>query len=210
MKTIFQFILLLLSSQLAFAQIKVTKLDKNTIPKSVKYKGHIINAASYSDADGNHLIITTETGIVDTPNPPDNSGYRDAAVYAYHYKITGNNYTLTWQMQDFVNTCPVDVSANFLPDTFSITDLNKDGKAEVWLMYITACRGDVSPANMKIIMYEGDKKYAMRGEDRVQATDTEKIGGGYKFDHAFTTGSTTFKTHALALWKKKINGDINH
>lgn len=210
MKTIFQCILLLLSSQLALAQIKVTKLDKNSIPKSVKYKGHIVNAASYSDTDGDHLIITTETGIVDTPNPPDNSGFSDAAVYAYHYKITGNNYTLTWQMQDFVNTCPVDVSAKFLPDTFAITDLDYNGKAEIWLMYITACRGDVSPANMKIIMYEGDKKYAMRGQDRVQATDTQKIGGEYKFDYAFKACSTAFKTYALALWKKKINGDINH
>jgi hypothetical protein len=204
MKKVTHLILSLLLSQLAFAQIKVTNLDKNTIPKTIKYKGHIVNAASYRDADGEHLVITTETGVVNTPNPPDGSGYRDGALYAYHYKINGNNYVLTWQMYDFVATCPVDVTAAYIPNTFAITDANKNGKAEVWLMYITACRGDVSPANMKIIMHEGDKKYAVRGESRNKVTDTQYEGGKYVFDEAFKTAPESFRQYAQSLWKKNI------
>ena len=52
----------LISIQISLGQIKVTMLDKKDVPSSIKYVGHIVNAAKYTDNDGDHLVITTETG----------------------------------------------------------------------------------------------------------------------------------------------------
>lgn len=202
MKLIILFFILFIS-QGAIAQIKVIQLKKNTLPPSIKYKGNIINAIEYTDAAGEHLVITTETGIKPSKDSPD-STYRDAALYAYHYDITGNTYKLTWQTYDFVEECPVDLAANYIPNTFAITDLNKDGKAEVWLMYKTVCHGDVSPGSMKVIMHEGNNKYAMRGTNRVKITDNEYDGGGYGFDDAFKTAPKLFRDYAQQLWKQNM------
>jgi hypothetical protein len=197
------FILLALTKS-SFAQIKATKLTNGAIPKNVHYTGHVVNAVRYTDNAGEHLVITTETGETATKGGESGDG-RDAAIYAYHYNISNNNAPqLSWQTVDFVKDCPVDIEANFIPNTFAVTDLNKDGKAEIWLMYRTICRGDISPSNMKIIMHEGDKKYAVRGTNQVKLSEKEYEGGKYVFDEAFKNGPEAFRQYALQLWKKNL------
>jgi len=195
--------MLLLITQGAFAQIKIIKLEKSAIPPSIKYSGRLVNAVRYTDGAGQHIVITTETGITDSRDTA-NTDSRDAALYAWHYDIAGDTYKLTWRTYDFVKECPVDLAANYLPDTFAITDLNNDGKAEVWLMYQTVCHGDVSPAEMKIIMHEGEKKYAVRGTNRVKVSDKAYYGGKFTFDEAFNNGPELFREYARQLWKKNL------
>ncbi len=200
---LFNLLLLLTIVQLSSAQIKVIKLDKKSIPTSISYIGKIVNAVSYTDSEGEHIIITTETGETKTKGSDDDT-FRDAALYAYNYKVIGNEQRLLWQVHDFVKECPVEIKANYVPNTFAVTDLNKDGKAEVWLMYKTVCHGDMSPSNMKIIMYEGNKKYAVRGTNKAKVSDKEYVGGDYTFDDAFKTGPEAFRLYASQLWKKNL------
>jgi len=183
--------------QIANAQVKVTKLDSKALPKSVNFKGKVINAIKYIDKDGEQLVITTE-------DRSQNENFKSADLYAYHYNLKDNKFMFTWKVHDFVADCSLDLTASFLPGTFAVTDLNKNGKAEVWLMYQTACRGDVSPIIMKIIMYEAEKKYAVRGTHKVKVSEKEFIGGEYRFDDAFATGSEIFKQYAVELWKKNL------
>ncbi|RKR85276.1 hypothetical protein BDD43_5540 [Mucilaginibacter gracilis] len=194
---------LVLISQISLAQLKVTKLSKADIPAAIHYPGHVMEVFKYSDSDGEHLVFTTETGIL---NPKGDDDYRGADLYAFNYKINGSQYTFVWQIHDFVKDCPVDITAKFVKNTFAVTDLNNDGKAEIWVMYRTACRGDVSAPNMKIIMYEGAKKYAVRGEAKVSmgTNPPSYYGGSYTLDNAFKTGPDTFKKYAEALWKKNL------
>lgn len=187
--------------QTASAQIKPTPFDKKLLPKRIHYDGHIINAVKYTDNEGDHIVIATETGIVDVKGE---DSFRKADIYAYSYKIEGTQYKLTWQMHDFTDECGVDVKAKYVPGTFAVTDLNKDGKAEVWLMYRIACRGDVSPASMKIIMHEGNKKYAVRGTSKIKISDKDYSGGEYTIDEALKTGPAVFKQYAIQLWEKNL------
>lgn len=194
-------ICLLFITQAATAQITTVKLDKASIPADIKYAGKIVDAVKFKDADGYHIVFTTETGITDSKGK-DNEGFTDAALYAYSYVINNGKPVLSWQVHDFSKDCPVDVLAQYVHGTFAVTDLNKDNKAEVWLMYRIACRGDVSPASMKIIMYEDGKKYAVRGEAKA-VLPTETIGGKYVMDNAFLTNKV-FKDYAVQLWQKNM------
>jgi hypothetical protein len=207
---LFSLLILAVLFQSANAQVKVTAIDKKSIPASIKYVGHIINAVSYADKEGAHILITTETGVVPAIDVLDDKGKPDpnfskGDLYAYNYKVNGNKLTLAWQMHDFAITCPVHVTANYIPNTFAITDLNKDGIDEVWLMYVTGCNGDPSPTSMKIIMHEGVKKYAVRGTSRVALPPLAAHGGDYTLDDAFKNGLDVFRQYALQLWKKNVN-----
>jgi hypothetical protein len=190
--------------QNAFAQIKSVILDKKAIPKSIRYTGHIITAVRYTDNEGEHIVITTETGEETVKSKEDGDSFRKAEVYAYDYKVNNGAATLYWQMHDFTDECSFDIKAKYVPNTFAITDLNKDGKAEVWLMYMTACRSDVSPASMKIIMHEGIKKYAVRGTSRVRVSDKDYVGGEHTMDPLLKAGPEAFRQYALQLWKKNL------
>lgn len=76
-------------------------------------------------------------------------------------------------------------------------------------MYKTVCHGDVSPSNMKIIMYENNKKYAVRGTSRVKVSVNQYEGGEYTFDESFKQGSEIFRNYALQLWKKNLIENFN-
>lgn len=185
-----------------FGQIQTTKLTKAALPKDLKYLGEVVEAVQYTDGLGKHLVVLTETGETPTKNALDDS-YRDAALYAYHYTTSAGN-KLTWKVNDFVQECPVDIEANFIKNTFQLTDLDKDGKAEVWLAYRTVCHGDVSPSTMKIIMYEGVQKFAVRGLSKIQVTETDFEGGKYTFDDAFKRGPEAFRKFATKLWDQHV------
>ena len=196
-------ILFILVSFSCFAQIKSTQLTKATLPKAIEYKGKLINAVRYTDAFGDNIVITTETGESQSKTEPDES-YREADLYAYQYLLINEKWALQWKMQDFVKECPVDIECNFVKNTFAVTDLDKNGKAEVWLMYITGCHGDVSASDMKVIMYEGTSKYAMRGRNKVRVGETDYDGGQYTFDEPFKKAPATFRKHATNLWQKNL------
>ena len=49
-------------------------------------------------------------------------------------------------------------------------------------------------------MYEGTKKYALRGESRVRVSATDFIGGNYSLDDNFKNGQLVFRQYAEKLW----------
>ncbi|MVN89899.1 M949_RS01915 family surface polysaccharide biosynthesis protein [Mucilaginibacter aquatilis] len=182
------------------AQIKTKPLAAGMIPPVIKYSGKLTKAMQFTDESGTYVTFTTETGI--TNSKEDDMG--KAALYAYCYKVTGNTTVPVWQVKDFVDECPVDIKAKFVPGSFAVTDLDKNGIAEVWMLYQTACRGDISPDNMKLIMYEGGKKHAMRGTTKVEISPKNFYGGKYTMDPAFKKSAPAFKRYAIALWNKNV------
>lgn len=197
----FGLFLSLILTQTCLAQFKLTKLDKNSILKSIQYKGNIVEAVRWTDNTGDNIVILTATYKTQSKRAPDDS-YRDGALYAYHYLVSGDSTKQTWKVYDNVKGCPFDMFLYFLDKTFSVTDLNKDGKAEVWIMYKVSCQGDVSPIPMKIIMYQDNKKFAVRGTTKVKVSATDYMGGEYSFDEAFKNAPAEFRQYAEKLWKE--------
>jgi len=188
----------------------VSKIDSTQFPNSIKYEGFIKNAVRWKDHLGDNIVITTETGYyVSKKFKHEFDDSSDAALFAYHFIIADNQAKQVWKVYDFINDCPVDITASFVKNTFKITDLNKNGIAEVWLMYKTVCHGDVSPSDMKIIMYEGNQKYAIRGENKVEVGlndngEKQFLGGEYKLDENFKKAPKFFKDYALNLWNTNL------
>lgn len=197
------FVLFVCFANAAQAQLKATKLDSAQVPKSIKYTGKFNSALRWTDQLGDNLVVTVETGIYRNPKFKHESEGSDAELFAYHY-IIKERAEQTWKIYDFIKDCDFDIVASFIKNTLQVTDLNNDGIGEVWVMYKTACTSDVSPFDMKIIMYQGQQKYAMRGHNKVQLTKNESYGGDYKFDNAFNAGPKVFREFALKLWNKNI------
>ncbi len=199
------FIFIVLGSVMASGQetIKTTILDTTRIPQGIKFEGKVKNAIQWIDLAGDNILITTEADPA-IGKTVDDENYWNASLYAYHYISKGGTIKQTWRVYDFIKECPLDIEAQFIDKTLQITDLNNDGTAEVWLMYKTVCHGDVSPCDMKVIMYQGQQKFAMRGQNKVQLSENEFYGGDYKFDAAFSAGPAAFREFAKKLWAANI------
>lgn len=182
---------------------KTITLVARSIPSNIKYKGNLKMAIKWTDKLGEHILITTETGAFENPIYEDEQ-YNDAEIYAYHFINKYNTYEQTWMVYDFEKKCNFDVYANYIPNTLQLTDLNNNGIAEIWLIYKTNCTSDVSPFNMKIIMYEGDKKHVIKGKNKVQTGDNTFLGGKYLMDKDFYKSPKEIKDFAKKLWEDNV------
>lgn len=185
----------------AYGQIIVTKIDSSRLPKQIDYSGHITNAVTWKDGLGVNFVLTTETGAYKSRDK-DGEEVKNAELYAYHFVSKGDSTKLLWRVYDYSKDCSFDVSVAFIKNAFKITDLDKDGTAEVWVMYENQCTSDVSPAPTKIVMYEGNNKYAVRGEGQIQVSEKHYAGGQYTLDENLRKGNALFRQFAISLWTK--------
>ncbi len=160
----------------SFAQIRVTSLDNHTVPQNIRYAGKLVRAVRWADQTGDQIVILSDTSPYPTKDTVEEGN--DEEIFASHFQISGDHSILTWRVCDFEKACDLDMDFYFVNDAFAVTDLNQEGKAEVWIMYRNSCHGDVSPVPMKIIMYEDGHKYAVRGTTRVRVSATDFMGGG--------------------------------
>ena len=193
---------LLFISTFVCAQVKVQSVAGANLPKNIKYQGKLVQAMQYQDKTGTFLSLTTQTGAQSQKGDDE---FKQAHLYAYVYQLKANAAPLLlWQLHDLVTDCNLDMVADFVPGSFAITDLDKNGTAEVWVTYRLGCRGDVSPSELKIIAHEGKTKYAMRGIGKITVGKQAQHDGGVITSNDFTKAPVVFKQYAGKLWNKYL------
>jgi hypothetical protein len=184
--------------------VSASTLSQANLPKGIELPGKYKHALQWEDKEGKHVLITCESGIgINSKFKHENEG-RDAELWAIHYLLKDKPQQ-TWKIYDYVRDCPVDLHATFLPNTLQVTDIDKDGFTEVWIMYKTVCHGDVSPSDLKLIMMEAGNKHTMRGTTRIKLDKKKYLGGEYKADKAYESLSKEMKNFGVQLWTKNYN-----
>jgi hypothetical protein len=125
------------------------------------------------------------------------------ALYVTTLRMIGDTWKKIEDIRELVPPCALDLTADFVDGATGVTDLDQDGEAELTFIYRFGCGGDVSPNTMKLIMLEGAKKYALRGESRVAPGNGERVGGTYKPD--FAKAPPAFFAHAKKVWEAHVD-----
>jgi hypothetical protein len=205
--------------------IAPVKIATSEIPATIKVKGTVQEVWKWTDNLGENILITSSVAPHEEKSKDGEEG-QSAEIHAFHYAKKDGDYTQVWMMNDAEKLCPVDITCDFIPGSATVTDLDKDGIAEIKVQYSVACRGDVSPATMKLIMYENGVKYALRGNMWIQYgpdlkyTVTEKdvnletapiikdqdellrTFGRYENEKEFADAPPEFLTFARSEWLK--------
>jgi len=192
--------------QTGFAQSPVVrKLSKADLAaRAVAYKGRVVNSLSWADNNGENLIILTQTNLVVNKDEDDR---RDQELYAYHYaNKNGATYQLLRKIYDFTKGCPVDITLQHVAQSLTVTDLDKNGYAEVTFLYTNGCRGDVSNDELKLMMLENGQKYAIRGTTMLyrngEPVEGYNEGASKTVDVAFNKAPTVLLNYANKQWNK--------
>jgi hypothetical protein len=189
----------------AFSQIEVDSVRGNAIPSGANYQGTVADVISIKDKQGTSSVIVSRTPVQASKTWADS---RESELFIYRYLMVKTGAQLQWKVYDFIKECPLDVDVTLLGGThskgISVTDLDNDNDAEVWIGYRTVCRGDVSPATVKIIMYEGKSKHAVRGTSKIKVSDNQYDGGKFEFDRAFQNAPQQFRSYAQRVWEEIV------
>ena len=163
------------------------------LPSSYQLK----RAKKWHDVSGENWLVLYETGAYIEKGQTDAS----AKLSAVLYQKTDSGFVTKWKMKDNITNCGLDITCTFYDDHLSITDLDSNGIAEITMVYALSCKGDVSPNEKKLIMYEAGKKYAIRGEE-LMILQNDTIGGSWNADTSFSKAPKAFLQYAVAHWQK--------
>ncbi|MBR5704477.1 MAG: hypothetical protein IKX21_00740 [Deltaproteobacteria bacterium] len=163
-------------------------------------KGEVLVAQPFQDKLGSGAIVYSHFRDNETTS----------TLHVYRFNKEKGKLVKIWQINDGIQNCKHDCAYAAFTDEnepmkkFSpiITDLDGNGLKEIWTGYVYSCTDEFGPscdgsASLKIIMYEGKKKYAMRGD-----TQWCDLGGRGTMDAAFKSGPEVFRLYAQKLWNR--------
>jgi hypothetical protein len=179
--------------------IKMLEFSAANIP-SKYYKGKIVTGKQWQDGNGMNIVIQTAEQVKLKASQPEEAETRHS-LCAYHFIKTDTAWKQVFRVIDGVDDCGLDVRAGFIKNSLSITDLDKDGVPEISFAYALSCKGDVSPDELKFILYEGTQKYIIRGQTTL-IINKQKTGGKKVIDKSFTDGPKQFLDFANGQWSK--------
>ncbi len=206
----------LMAYQVVFAQDKplVQVLDFQTSHfehlVGAKYEGDILFGYRWRDAKGENIAIFTRTkDETFLGDQPEDDVIGDSAttawLHAYHYVcLEDGKCELVREVKDFEKRCQFDLLVEFIEHSVYISDWDQDGIGELTFMYRLACRSDLSPATVKLIMLEGGEKYAIRGYSfNVGKADYQAIPpeGESKVDPTFEDAPPALLEFAKRHWE---------
>jgi hypothetical protein len=206
------------------------ELRVDQIPASLKFRGKLHEAWQWTDKLGDNILITSfVTAFDDKQKNEYGEGGQTAELHAFHFIKKDTTYRILWKISDAEKACPFDITTEFMKGSTMVTDLDSNGIAETTIQYKLACRSDVSPAYMKLIMHEDTLKYSLRGtmwikagaDDTFTVTENdmnlEKIPkktdeyeqilqsfGRYESEKEFATAPAAFLQHARKQWMKYV------
>jgi len=157
--------------------IKIDTLSYDDIPKSIDFRGTVVEALKWTDINGENILIQTVTGHFTWKDyekgSTDYTLQDKSELYAYLFQKNNasKDYKRMWRIYDYTECFGVDLFTGFTPKATTITDLDNDGITEITMPYVSICRGGMDPGTMKMILYEGLTKYALRGETMICGGD---------------------------------------
>jgi hypothetical protein len=159
----------------AIVPVKITAAQ---LPASIKVKGKLNEAWQWTDKLGENILVTSfvEPYDVKGKNKEENDQRpQSAELHAAQYVKKGDGYVLQWKKDEIEKYCLYDMTCEFIKDATTVTDLDNDGVAETTMQYRMACRGDVDPANLKLIIHEDTATYYLQGLCWVKISDEDKF-----------------------------------
>lgn len=214
--------------------VSASLITAEQVPASAKYEGKLQEAWQWTDQSGDNILITS---AVEPYEDKEKNEYGEegwtSALNAYLYVKKDSDYQLLWKANDGEKSCPFDITCEFIKGSTSVTDLDNDGIAEATIQYRLACRSDVSPAEMKLIMHEGAEKYLLQGlswlkaspEDSFTVNESDanletlpgynktedefmKTFGRYDSEKGFAGAPPEFLNYARKQWMKFVKEKI--
>ncbi|TKV05701.1 hypothetical protein FDX19_21875 [Citrobacter sp. wls619] len=81
-----------------------------------------------------------------------------------HVEATNRNlHKKLWSLNDYVQSCNLDVELNIIPDSLEAIDLFGNGDFVVLFAYKIGCIGGIDPVDVKYFAFYKGQKYALRG-----------------------------------------------
>jgi len=178
----------------SFSQKIITKdIEPSILRKIVSDDAIVDKAFQFDDKNGKNYFVATTL-----QNRSDEWESKGILVQQYIEKAN-KELVLLRQITDYENRCEFDNDLQFLTESLTISDLDKNKYVEITFLYKVGCRSDVSPITLKLMVIENGNKAAIRGKTLPRGFDFQKEKVA---DSSFNKLPKPIKDQANKLWDK--------
>lgn len=154
----------------------------------LEYEGEVLDKKIWKDTNGENIVLFTK---------------KESEINVYHYLVKSKETKLLRKVYDVVEDCEWDTVLEFIEQSVTVTDLDKNDIGEITFAYRIACISDVSPKELKLLILENGDKYIIRGKTAIDFGG-EEIGGDKNVDSSFENAPDEFLLHADRVWSKVV------
>jgi hypothetical protein len=169
------------------------------LPPRVKASGEVFRTISWSDDKGDNLAIFSTDEKSRTKGAVT---LNSKSIFVDLYAGKNGRLRKLRTVRESIDNCSHDLMNEFLDGAVGLTDLDRDGLGELIFAYRAACRSEMTPAYMKLLVLEGPHKYALEGKTRLHATRDQTVGGD--FESRFDGAPPEFFELAKKVWNKFV------
>lgn|SRR5690554_2687216 len=131
---------------------------------------------TWVDKNGINFLLLEQLDVA----TDEETGFSSQTIQANHWLKKKGQLTQHWSYKDEIKECPIDLEMKFLAAP-QFSDLNNDGIYEIWMMIQKACKGDISPSIIEVIMVDEHKvKYFLTAEEQLILPNGTIYGGSYE------------------------------
>lgn len=162
-----------------------------------------IKSVHFRDRDGEGLLVLSRADGQATD--PDSEQEVDKVILKatlYGRKADADPFKPRWQIEQ-ETTCPgLDLDVDFYTDVSDVSDLNKDGVAELTVASHAFCGGGIDPHDIAIELREGQAIYSITGQSLITPAAEEPIGGTREDSASLKNASQVLREHLDAVWQQ--------
>lgn len=207
--------------------MKPQKISMQELPEEVTVYGTFNEAWKWADSLGENIFVLSHEVKKEKSNDEFSDEAQSGSVKTAHYLLKDGKYRSVRTSNDDESSCSFDLVCDFIPGSTTITDLDNNGFAEIKYQFTKACRSDVSPASMTLVLRENGKNHILMGtrwvayadgmtfnitEENVNLDGTRKLEdemaelersmGKYNSEYQFSNASPAFLSFARKEWIK--------
>lgn len=165
--------------------------------------GPFIDSLRFTDSHGDQAVVFFRLAT-HAEDPVDGTVSDRIVLSAAMYPLPGTPAptTASWEHTDDIECDGVDIEAGFYPDSVSVTDLDRNGTAELTFAYHRFCGGGIDPRDVTVVLREGGNSYVLEGQTRLRVGDDPPFGGGFQMDAALSAAPQWVQDKVLATFQQ--------
>ncbi len=162
-----------------------------------------IKSVHFRDRDGEAVLVLSRVDgqAVDAQTEQEvDKVVLKATLYGRNSGSDG--FKARWQVEQ-ETTCPgLDLDVDFYSDVSDVTDLNKDGVAEITVASHAFCGGGIDPHDIAIELREGQAAYTITGQSLITPAGEEPVGGDREDSASLKSAPQYVRDHMDEVWQQ--------
>ncbi|MFJ4349171.1 M949_RS01915 family surface polysaccharide biosynthesis protein [Pseudomonas sp. NPDC089401] len=162
-----------------------------------------LKSVHFHDRDGEGLLVLSRSDgqAVDAESEQEVDKVVLKATL-YGRAAASDAFKPRWQIEQ-ETTCPgLDLDVDFYGDVSDVSDLDKDGIAEVTVASHAFCGGGIDPHDIAIEMRQGQASYTITGHSLITPAGEQPIGGDREDSASLKSAPAVLREHMEAVWQQ--------